>query len=206
MENESGSRQTVIEEGTGFKGDFNSDCPIVVKGRIEGQMTAPSLTVDATGSVSGTVKVKELRSEGVIAGEYDADYVKLSGAVKDNTIIRAKTLEVHLSPPSGRMQITFGQCELEVGDVPDKGAVIAAAEGGGAEPAPSEPEPFASTGTDTFAAASAGGRTDPPPAVEPPAEAAPVAEAASAEAPPLEPTTEGKRRRDRRNSVPPEAR
>src|SRR5688572_17380834 len=99
MSEQNGQRQTIIDAGTGFKGNFDSDCPIVVKGRIEGQMTAPSLTVDTTGSVSGTVKVKELRSEGEIAGEYDADYVKLSGVVKDNTIIRAKTLEVNLSPP-----------------------------------------------------------------------------------------------------------
>lgn len=136
MSEQSGQRQTIIDAGTGFKGNFDSDCPIVVKGRIEGQVSAPSLTVDATGSVSGTVKVKELRSEGAIAGEYDAEYVKLSGVVKDNTVIRAKTLEVNLSPTRGRMQITFGQCELEVGDAPDKTAAIAAAEGGSVEAAP----------------------------------------------------------------------
>jgi hypothetical protein len=128
MSDQSGQRQTVIDEGTGFKGDFNSDCPIVVKGRIEGQMNAPSLTVESTGSVSGVVKVKELRSEGVIAGEYDADYVKLSGTVKDNTVIRARTLEVALTPQKGRMQVTFGQCDLEVGDVPAKAEAIARAE------------------------------------------------------------------------------
>jgi hypothetical protein len=137
----SGERQTVIEAGTGFKGNFDSDCPIVVKGRIEGQMTAPSLTVDPGGSVSGTVKVKELRSEGEIAGEYDAEYVKLSGVVKDKTIIRAKTLEVNLSPRDGRMQITFGQCDLEVGDAPDKSAAIAAGEGIAESRAPSVAPP-----------------------------------------------------------------
>jgi len=134
MSEQSGQRQTVIDEGTGFKGDFNSDCPIVVKGRIEGHMSAPSLTVEATGSVSGTVKVKELRSEGIIAGEYDAEYVKLSGQVQDNTVIRARTLEVALTPQRGRMQVTFGQCELEVGDVPAKSEAISRAENAGFEP------------------------------------------------------------------------
>jgi cytoskeletal protein CcmA (bactofilin family) len=138
MSNDSGPKQTVIEAGTGFKGDFDSACPIVVKGRIEGRMTAPSLTVESTGSVSGVVKVKELRSEGMIAGEYEADYVKLSGSVSDNTVIRARALEVNLSPQRGKMQITFGQCELEVGDIPDKTEAIAAA-----EKAPEEARPVA---------------------------------------------------------------
>src|SRR5687768_1350954 len=136
MSDERASKTTVIEEGTGFKGDFDSDCPIVVKGRIEGHMKAPSLTVDATGSVSGTVKVKELRSEGIISGEYDADYVKLSGTVKDNTVIRARTLEVALTPQRGRMQVTFGECELEVGEVANKADAIARAEAEGQAPAP----------------------------------------------------------------------
>jgi hypothetical protein len=135
MSDERASKTTVIEEGTGFKGDFDSDCPIVVKGRIEGHMKAPSLTVDATGSVSGTVKVKELRSEGIISGEYDADYVKLSGTVKDNTIIRARTLEVALTPQRGRMQVTFGECELDVGEVANKADAIARAETDGHPPA-----------------------------------------------------------------------
>src|SRR5688572_25798029 len=87
-------KQTTVEEGTRFKGAFASDCPIVVRGRIEGEISGPSLTVSATGSVSGTVKVKELRSEGELSGEYDAEVVRLSGTVKDNTVIRARSLEV----------------------------------------------------------------------------------------------------------------
>jgi cytoskeletal protein CcmA (bactofilin family) len=149
-------KQTVIEEGTGFKGDFDSECPIVVKGRIEGRMSAPSLTVDATGEVSGTVRVKELRSQGVISGEYDADFVQLSGTVKDDTVIRARSLEVNLAPQRGKMQITFGQCELEVGDVPDKAAAIARAE---SRPEDARPE---SARPDMFADAR-GPTTDPPP-------------------------------------------
>ena len=50
-------RTTFIEEGSAFKGEFSSDCPIVVKGRIEGNITGPSLTVTATGAVAGNVKV-----------------------------------------------------------------------------------------------------------------------------------------------------
>ena len=193
MSEQSGQRQTIIDAGTGFKGNFDSDCPIVVKGRIEGQMSAPSLTVDATGSVSGTVKVKELRSEGVIAGEYDADYVKLSGAVKDNTIIRAKTLEVNLSPPGGRMQVTFGTCELAVGDTPDKAAAVAAAETGGT---PDNGTSVAG-GDDPFAA---GGGTEPPPPMEEPRAVESFGDAAMSE------TGEGKRKDKRRNTTPPEAR
>jgi cytoskeletal protein CcmA (bactofilin family) len=108
-------RKTLVEEGTQFKGSLSSDCPIEVKGRIEGDLTAPALVVSPSGSVHGHVKVGEMRSEGELAGEFDADTVQLSGTVKDNTVIRAKSFEVKLAPLKGKMQVVFGECELEVG-------------------------------------------------------------------------------------------
>jgi cytoskeletal protein CcmA (bactofilin family) len=109
------SRKTLVEEGTQFKGSLSSDCPIEVKGRIEGDLAAPALAVSPSGAVHGRVKVGEIRSQGELAGEFDADMVQLSGTVRDNTVIRAKSLEVKLSPPTGKMQVIFGECELEVG-------------------------------------------------------------------------------------------
>ena len=110
-----GDRKTLVEEGTQFKGSLSSDCPIEVKGRIEGDLTAPALAVSTSGAVHGKVKVGELHSQGELAGEFDADTVQLSGTVKDNTVIRAKSLEVKLAPANGKMQVIFGECELEVG-------------------------------------------------------------------------------------------
>ena len=109
------SRKTTVEEGTHFKGAISSSCPIEVKGRIEGDVTAPALSVSAGGAVHGRVKVGEIRSQGELAGEFDADTVQLSGTVRDNTVIRAKSLEVKLSPAEGKMQVVFGECSLEVG-------------------------------------------------------------------------------------------
>jgi cytoskeletal protein CcmA (bactofilin family) len=111
-----GGRKTVVDEGTQFKGSLTSDCPIEVKGRVEGDLAAPSLVVSPSGGIRGRVKVGELKSDGEIAGEFDADVVQLSGTVKDNTVIRAKSLEVKLAPPNGKMQVIFGECELNVGD------------------------------------------------------------------------------------------
>jgi cytoskeletal protein CcmA (bactofilin family) len=108
-------RKTLVEEGTQFKGSLTSDCPIEVKGRVEGDLTAPALTVSASGAVHGKVKVGEMKSQGELAGEFDADVVQLSGTVKDNTVIRARSLEVKLAPANGKMQVIFGECELEVG-------------------------------------------------------------------------------------------
>ena len=108
-------RKTLVEEGTQFKGSLSSDCPIEVKGRVEGDLTAPALSVSTSGAVHGKVKVGEMRSQGELAGEFDADVVQLSGTVKDNTVIRAKSLEVKLAPANGKMQVIFGECELEVG-------------------------------------------------------------------------------------------
>lgn len=108
-------KKTLVEEGTQFKGSLSSECPIEVKGRIEGDLSAPALAVSASGAVHGHVKVGEMRSEGELAGEFDADTVQLSGKIRDNTVIRARSLEVKLSQPGGKMQVIFGECELEVG-------------------------------------------------------------------------------------------
>ncbi len=113
-------KRTLVEDGTTFKGSLSSTCPILVKGAIEGDVQAPSLTVAQSGAISGKVKAGELKSDGQLAGEFDVDKVQLSGSVKDNTVIRAKALEVKLSVSGGKMQVIFGECELEVGDQPSR--------------------------------------------------------------------------------------
>ncbi|TMQ10934.1 MAG: hypothetical protein E6J90_35630 [Deltaproteobacteria bacterium] len=114
-------KHTLVEEGTEFKGTMSSSCPIVVMGKV--------------GVVSGVVKVKQLRSDGELAGEVEADIVEISGRVRDRTVIRARSLEVSLSVTKGGMQVVFGECELAVGDEPNKEAAVAAAL---APPAPAE--------------------------------------------------------------------
>jgi len=104
---------TLVEEGTEFKGSFSSTCPIEVKGRVEGDLAAPSLRVALSGAVHGKVKVGELRSQGEIAGEFDADVANLSGVVKDKTILRARSLEMSLAPIGKRLQVVFGETGLE---------------------------------------------------------------------------------------------
>lgn len=113
-------KRTLVEEGTTFKGSLSSTCPIFVKGTINGDVEAPAVTVAASGSVSGKLKAGELRSDGELSGEFDVDKVQLSGVVKDNTVLRAKSLEVKLSVTGAKMQVIFGECELEVGDAPSK--------------------------------------------------------------------------------------
>ena len=117
-------KRTLVEEGTTFKGSLSSTCPIFVKGGVEGDIQAPSLTVASSGTVSGKVKAGELKSEGALAGEFDVEKVQLSGSVKDNTVIRAKSLEVKLTSTSSKMQVVFGECELEVGDQPSREKAI----------------------------------------------------------------------------------
>ena len=128
------TKQTLIEDDTEFKGKLSSKCPVVVKGSVDGEIAGPSLHVSTTGTVVGQVKVTELRSEGTIGGEFDADTIHLAGTVKNNTVIKARSLEVRLTPQSGRLQVTFGECELAVGEVPSKEAAISSAsqkDGGG---------------------------------------------------------------------------
>lgn len=122
-------KQTVIEDDTEFKGKLSSKSPVVVKGEVDGDIQGPSLHVAGSGTVTGHVKVGELRSEGTIGGEFDADTIHLAGTVKDNTVIRAKSLEVKLAPAQGRLQVTFGACELDVGEVPSKEEAVEASKG-----------------------------------------------------------------------------
>jgi cytoskeletal protein CcmA (bactofilin family) len=117
------TKQTIVEEGTEFKGTLISTCPVVVRGRIEGEIETPSLSVSEKGSVHGKARVGTIKSLGELSGEFDADTVELAGRVKDNTIIRAKTIEVKLASDDQKMKVSFGDCELAVGDGPqDDGA------------------------------------------------------------------------------------
>lgn len=115
-----GDKQTLIEQGTEFKGTMKSTCPVVVNGRIEGELTAPELEVTASGTVQGTIKADRLSSRGMLSGNIDAGDLFLSGSVGNKTVIKAKNLEVKLAPDQGRMELTFGECTLDVGDEPTK--------------------------------------------------------------------------------------
>lgn len=127
MAEESPVKQTILEDGTEFDGSIRSKCPIIVSGKMKGEVSAPSLTITKSGSVHGLVKVSQLKSQGEIAGEIDAESVELSGRVNDQTTIRAATLEVTLNQTSGKLQVTFGNCDLQVGDRAAKPTADAAA-------------------------------------------------------------------------------
>ena len=115
-------KKTLVEEGTSFKGSASSTCPIEVRGRIEGEVQAPSLSISPSGAVHGRVRVGTVTSQGEIAGEFDAESVELSGTVRDDTVIRTKSLRVQLSGGDGKLQVLFGTCELNVGDDPEQSA------------------------------------------------------------------------------------
>jgi cytoskeletal protein CcmA (bactofilin family) len=146
-------KHTLVEEGTEFKGTMSSSCPIVVMGKVEGDIAGPVIHVTPSGVVSGVVKVKQLRSDGELAGEVEADTVEISGRVRDRTVIRARSLEVSLSVQKGGMQVVFGECELAVGDEPNKEAAVAAAL--------TPPAPADATKPAVAAAAKPGANSDP---------------------------------------------
>jgi cytoskeletal protein CcmA (bactofilin family) len=127
-------KKTLVEEGTEFRGSMVSKCPVVVSGKVDGEVHAPSLTVSASGGVYGKVRVGEILSEGEIAGEFEAETVRLSGRVNNNTLIRARSIEVNLVADKGKLQVQFGDCMLEVGEEPKK------APAAGPQPQP-QPQP-----------------------------------------------------------------
>lgn len=111
-------KQTLVEEGTEFSGTLKANCKVVVRGAVEGELEAPSVDVTAGGRVTGNVKAKSVRSQGSVAGSLEADEVSLAGEVKSDTVIRAKSLEVKLSADKGKLEVTFGDCVLDVGEMP----------------------------------------------------------------------------------------
>lgn len=119
-------KKTIIEDGTEFKGTLSASCPILARGRIEGEISGPALEVTDTGSVAGQVKVTELRSRGELAGNFEAEDVILSGRVRDETVIVAKALEV-TPARTGAVAVELDDCELQIGEMPDKAAAIRAA-------------------------------------------------------------------------------
>ena len=160
-------KHTLVEEGTEFTGTLSSKCPIVVMGKVEGEVTGPVIHVTPSGVVAGNVKVKDLRSEGELAGEVQAETVRIAGKVLDHTVIRAKSLEVSLSVTHGGMEVVFGECELAIGDEPNKGAAIAAATTPASPQPPKVPEMSADKAGapkhDENGKPRRGGGTQPPP-------------------------------------------
>ena len=101
-------KRTLVEDGTRFKGSLTSTCPILVQGTVEGDVEGPSVTVSATGAISGKIATGSLKSDGKIAGDFEVDTAQLAGSVANNTVIRATSLDVKLSVPTGKLQLTFG--------------------------------------------------------------------------------------------------
>jgi cytoskeletal protein CcmA (bactofilin family) len=109
-------KQTVVEEGTDFKGTLKSSCPVVINGTVDGEMDAPEITVSRSGSVAGSLRATRLRSQGTLSGKVEATDVFLSGVVRSNTAIKAKRLEVKLGSDQAQIEVNFGECSLEIGD------------------------------------------------------------------------------------------
>jgi cytoskeletal protein CcmA (bactofilin family) len=120
-------KRTLIDEGTELKGSVKSTCPVVVMGRVEGDVSGPSVEIAEKGTIIGKVKAAQFASHGDMFGEIEADSVELSGKIRDGTVIRARSLDIKVNRQGPREPIQFGDCELFIGDEPDKAAAIARA-------------------------------------------------------------------------------
>ena len=184
------AKHTLVEEGTELKGTISSNVPIVVMGKVDGDVTAPVVQVSVSGVVAGKVKVRELRSAGGVAGAFVAVTGHLGGRGRDKTVIRARTLEVSLSRDKGGIEVLFGECELNIGDEPDKQAAIDAALATPAAPEPPKPAPATVVTTKA-------------PRRKGTSEAWDASDVASATQPPEAPAEEGGETRKRKTMPPP---
>jgi cytoskeletal protein CcmA (bactofilin family) len=100
---------TIVAEGTEFRGDFTSRCPVIVNGRIEGDLKAPAVTVTTSGAVHGRVEAKTISCKGSVAGVLEADAIELTGAIARNTIVRAQRLNLDVESTSGKIELAFNE-------------------------------------------------------------------------------------------------
>ena len=101
--------RTIVDEGTSFRGDFISSCPIVVNGRIEGDVKAPAVTVTTSGALQGKIEAKTISCRGSVAGVLEADVIELTGAIARDTIVRAQRLNLDVESTSGKIELAFHQ-------------------------------------------------------------------------------------------------
>ena len=101
-------RQTIIAEGTRFRGSLTSTFQLLVSGSVEGDVDAPSVTISVTGTTSGKIAAGALKSHGRIAGDCDVETAEIAGSVAHATVLRAASLDLKLTVPIGKLQLTFG--------------------------------------------------------------------------------------------------
>jgi cytoskeletal protein CcmA (bactofilin family) len=98
---------TIVAEGTHFRGDFTSRCPMLVNGRIDGDVKAPTVTVTPSGALQGKIEANTITCSGSVAGVLEADSIELSGAIARDTIVRAQRLNLDVESTTGRIEIAF---------------------------------------------------------------------------------------------------
>ena len=112
------ARRTLVDEGTTLKGAIKSECPVTVKGTVDGELEVPELTVTERGRVQGTVVAQKVTSHGTLSGKVTAKEVELAGSVLSKTVIVADSLDIKLDSAGKSLEVTFGDCDLQVGEDP----------------------------------------------------------------------------------------
>jgi cytoskeletal protein CcmA (bactofilin family) len=136
-------RASIIDQGAVFKGTITATSNVIVRGVLEGEITGPGLEVDASGVVVGHAKVTKLRASGELEGTYEAEQAEVYGRLRDGVLIRADSLTVANSEEDTSTHVFFGECELEIGPLPNQeqavNEALALAAASVAAPAPSTP-------------------------------------------------------------------
>ena len=104
-----GAPVRLVGEGTHCRGEFASRHPVIVHGRIEGDVKAPTVTVTASGALQGRIEAKTISSTGSVAGVLEADSIELTGAIAQDTIVRAQRLSLDVESTTGRIELAFNQ-------------------------------------------------------------------------------------------------
>lgn len=102
---------SIIEEDLTIEGDLNSGAGgIEVKGRVVGDVSAETITVQIGGSVDGVLSAKKTVIEGKYKGSLKCDDLKIASSAQIQADVSATTMATESGARVlGKVSITGGQ-------------------------------------------------------------------------------------------------
>ena len=85
---------SIIAKETTIKGDIEFAGTLIVEGYLESQVKGIELTIQKSGKINGTLKVRALNCHGQIEGDIHADNVVIHGDAVVSGAIHTSTLQI----------------------------------------------------------------------------------------------------------------
>lgn len=85
---------SIIAKDTTIKGDLEFAGTLIVEGYLESQIKGIEMTIQKSGRINGTIKVRALNCHGQVEGDIHADNVVIHGDAVVSGAVHATTLQI----------------------------------------------------------------------------------------------------------------